>query len=600
MSCVQKFKDDIEMLRIAKEAMVNGILGKEEYETWFKTTFLEKIKKTQQYQTGKSAPTTSVGESKTQTGSKLYMIVKPEQAGKTKEVLMRMVGAFKGGDTISIIFCDNSLLQVSQTKDRAGKEDGLGKICEISSSKDANAKNAAELCDLFWENEEGYSTIACCAHSVQIHQNINGFLTKMAKRTPNQKFEIYFDEASKVAIAPKMVKRVHEWERLPNIEKIYFIDATPESREGGILSVYADDELIRLCCPTSELSENYIGVADFNHIECEALPGENSVGYAERILNADPLKSGDYAFIPSSFKRDSHYDMRDMLIAKGAVVVVLNGEHKGISCKYASDDKVTTLDFDKSAMQTDSIVDIIEREAWSVAKRLNKPLVITGGLVPGRGLSFQTEGMLFTRGIFGPNIATTAIASSQKYGRIKGNIRHLSGYAPCKVHSSKKFHKECVVQEKFARWLQVEASKGSEGDETTMNKKKAQQELTRMSVEIGLQKEARGEPTIKKFYGEEGQNEVKQWFAENLSSILGGKGPRKTKLNADGYYVRPLGKDDKRKDVCSVERLYKFRKWNQDAKPTSTHPYTWFPCYEDVNDKSTLQWWLIWYPPIEE
>jgi hypothetical protein len=574
----------IQELREMKTAMEEGLVTQEEYDVT-KNAILGSIRN----KCSRSNPTSSelVLQPEKQGGSKLYLIVKPEQAGKTMEVLQRMVGAHRTNHTISIIFCDNSLLQVSQTKARAGVMRGLGKICEISSSKDSDARSANDLYCLFDENEDEYTTIACCAHSTQIHVNINDFLNKMARRVPLQKFEIYFDEASKVAVSDKMSAKVREWEHLSNVEKIYFIDATPESKEGGLLSVYADVTPLNLCYPKGPLSANYIGVADFDWVVSKPRSGENSVGYAKRILDVDPLKAGDYAFIPAGFKRASHYDMRDMLVEKNALVVVLNGELKGLSIKHKVGGVTTSTEFDQ--IQSSSINDIIEKEAWLLAKKLNKPLVITGGVVPGRGLSFQKEGMLFTRGIFGPNVATNAKDRSQKAGRLKGNIRHFPGYAPCKVHSSKAFHDECVLQEEFGRWLQQEALKGEEGEETKMDQYTAQQELERRMVEMGMKNKDRGEPTIEKFYGDEGQAEGKKWYDDKLHSVFRGRGPNIRVKKEDGMYhttIRTMGNRAYSTLELDAEKRFGLGK---------NEKFRFHPCYADVSDSRTLQWWLIYY-----
>ena len=47
-------------------------------------------------------------------------------------------------------------------------------------------------------------------------------------------------------------------------------------------------------------------------------------------------------------------------------------------------------------------------------------------------------------------------------------------------------------------------------------------------------KEDRGEPTIKKFYGEPGQEKMIEWFKENIK-IKGKRGPNKKKNNS-GFY----------------------------------------------------------------
>jgi len=109
-------------------------------------------------------------------------------------------------------------------------------------------------------------------------------------------------------------------------------------------------------------------------------------------------------------------------------------------------------------------------------------------------------------------------------------------------------------------------------------------------------KEDRGDPTIQKFYGKEGQNKGIEFFKNNLKSKFGGNGPNKTKLGENGYYTRPLGKDKGRKNVLSTDKLFKHRKWNLDGDSSKKRTqYTWFPCYSDVTDPNTLEWWLIYY-----
>ena len=590
MSSIKQTLENLQILRELKNAVNEGLLTQEEFDET-KKVILKGIKDRRPASnvTPAEVSTELVVQSKTQNGSKFYLIVKPEQAGKTMEVLQRMVGSYRTSHTISIIFCDNSLLQVSQTKERAENMEGLGKICEISSSPGQHARNSNDLYCLLEENEEGYTTITCCANSTQIQGNIDKFLKMMDRKRKHVKFEIYFDEASKVAVSDKTSTKIREWERLPNVEKIYFIDATPESKEGGLLSVYADVTPLNLCYPKGKLSPNYVGVADFDHVEFEPMSGENCVGYAKRILDANPLKAGDYAFIPAGFKIKSHSAMRDMLIEQGALVVTLNGEFKGLSIKHEVDGETHSIEFNKKQTQTSSINDIIDKRAWSIAKKLNKPLVITGGMVPGRGLSFQKPGMMFTRGIFGPNIATNAKDRSQKYGRLKGNIRGWLGYTPCKVHSSKKFHDECVLQENFGRWLQQEAFKGEEGIETKMNQDTAHQELERMQVEMGMKNPDRGDPTIVKFEGEEGQEQGKAWFTENLLSIVGGRGPNLREKVKGMYHtsIRTLGNR-----AYSVEEL----DGNKGCGLGAKEKWRFHPCYGDINDPTTLQWWFIYYP----
>ena len=540
--------------------------------------------------------------------SKLILIGKPEQAGKTYEVLCRMVAQYKKSNTISIVFCDNSLLQTRQTKIRAAQHNGLGKVCEISSDPSADAKTGAELLDIFYENDAMFSTIVCCAHSKQLHENIDHFLDKMSTRCPQYNFEIYIDEASKVATSKKMVDRVRRWQELGNIGNIYFIDATPEDDQGGLFTEYNEIFLAPSYADGLPISENYVGIEDFNHIEFEPELGEDNVGYAKRILDADPLKSSDYAFIPAGHKQSSHDEMCEMLIAKNAVVVILNGSFKGVRYSIEGLDEVTrfcTMEFpdEKKAEKKQTINDIICTHALPIAQQYGKPLVITGGVVPGRGLSLQKPGLIFTRGIFGPCVANHNMERSQKYGRLKGNIRGWVGYDTVKVHSSKKFHTGCLIQEHTSRWILEKAQLGVEGSETHMDKVTIQEEIRRKTCEYIPEKEER-EPEIKKFEGLEGQAEGIAWWKKTFKATFGGNGPNRTSPVAmgpkAGFYIRPLGaaNDSKRTEILSTERLHKHRRWNLDRNSDKGRTwYTWWPCYEDVNNKETLQWWLIYYPP---
>ena len=95
------------------------------------------------------------------------------------------------------------------------------------------------------------------------------------------------------------------------------------------------------------------------------------------------------------------------------------------------------------------------------------------------------------------------------------------------------------------------------------------------------------EPVIKKF---KTQEEVKQYYNNELKSRFTGRGPNKRCTNKDGYYETVIGRK-RGKSIYSCHEIYEVRKWSLN----DTHHYTFHPCYEDVNDKSTLQFWLIHY-----
>lgn len=97
------------------------------------------------------------------------------------------------------------------------------------------------------------------------------------------------------------------------------------------------------------------------------------------------------------------------------------------------------------------------------------------------------------------------------------------------------------------------------------------------------------EPIIKKFKTQEA---AKRYYNKRLKSVFGGRGPQKRKPNSKGFYVTTIGRK-RGTDVYSCDEIYEVRKWSLNHD----HKLTFHPCYEDKNDKSTLQFWMIYYEP---
>ena len=93
------------------------------------------------------------------------------------------------------------------------------------------------------------------------------------------------------------------------------------------------------------------------------------------------------------------------------------------------------------------------------------------------------------------------------------------------------------------------------------------------------------EPVIKKF---KTQEEAKEYYNKELKEKMKGRGPNKINPNNDGYYEANIRGNKK---IYSCEEIYKNRRCNIE----NGAGYGFRPCYEDINDKSTLQWWFIHY-----
>jgi len=92
------------------------------------------------------------------------------------------------------------------------------------------------------------------------------------------------------------------------------------------------------------------------------------------------------------------------------------------------------------------------------------------------------------------------------------------------------------------------------------------------------------EPVIKKFNH---QHEAKEYYDNEFKIKLKikGNGPNKKKPNQDGFYEATIKKITK---VWSCEEIKR-----KVYIGSANNKYWFYPCYDDVNDKSTLQWWFI-------
>jgi len=113
-----------------------------------------------------------------------------------------------------------------------------------------------------------------------------------------------------------------------------------------------------------------------------------------------------------------------------------------------------------------------------------------------------------------------------------------------------------------------------------------------MSVSSEESNDCDDEPIIKKC---KTQDEVKEYYIREMKPIFGGHGPMKRKPNEHGYYTTNIGNSVDRIRPRTTDEIYEVRKFWLKTQKT---PYRMYPCYENINDKSTLQFWIIYKPII--
>lgn len=83
------------------------------------------------------------------------------------------------------------------------------------------------------------------------------------------------------------------------------------------------------------------------------------------------------------------------------------------------------------------------------------------------------------------------------------------------------------------------------------------------------------------------QEEAKEYYIKELKSKMKGRGPNKIKPNGDGFYEATI-RSKKKVYTCNEIKIMKKYGLNKTN-------YRFYPCYENIEDQSTLQWWFIHY-----
>jgi len=92
------------------------------------------------------------------------------------------------------------------------------------------------------------------------------------------------------------------------------------------------------------------------------------------------------------------------------------------------------------------------------------------------------------------------------------------------------------------------------------------------------------EPVINKF---DTQELAKEYYDKELKEKFKGRGPNIKLPNENGYYEATIKK---------ITKVWTSDEINSKVYIGSANNNYWiYPCYEDINNKTTLQWWLIHY-----
>ena len=351
---------------------------------------------------------------------KLLLICKPCQSGKTSLViedikkLIQLTSDDMKDNDISIIFCDNSLLQTEQLRERIEKENINAVI--ISSKSDTRTWK-----DLFLEILEGVKVFICCSNMTQINNInmlLNNFETKKNKLTENHKFNFFIDEVDKT-FAGFNFDNIINWEKNELIKKITVITATPEQflrkikRKVPILPLefsYEQNKYHKI----EESNIKYIEESDFS---------------IKSILDKHNFSDDCFLFCPGSIKRTSHKNIMKELNDYNFNVLVINSD--GIILYYYNDKE--------KEVPLEELIDPITQQRCELSKWIakiyhndsynlkNNKFAITGNLSIGRGITISSPQLMLTHAII-PNNVSNMSNLYQLVGRICGNMKEWANY----------------------------------------------------------------------------------------------------------------------------------------------------------------------------
>jgi len=396
--------------------------------------------------------------------SRFTLICKPEQSGKTFEMLKRIVEDISSPPcdktVVNIIFCDNNLLLTKQTSERVKKhlkkasedeEDAIeisGEPClEFSSkAKDANVGSVS------WAiTAEGIANILCCTNGKRV-KDAQKIIAGVDAAFPGRFFfKIWLDEAD------KYVKHIDTTFK-PLIEArenvaMYGLTATPKKlfTHYGSLNVFPLE---------NTTSGDYHGWED-NTINLIDATGSSVefVSHVLRTVGSGFIKAGTKWYIPAEHKKVSHRAVKDICSGLGFATIIINGD--GIRL-YLPDTTVYEYPKDKE-------LNIILKSIYQEHDIARFPLAITGNICIGRGISLMSEDFMLDYGIL--SSCHNPQESSQNAGRMKGNMKSWANYKPPVVFTTERFNKVAKEWEAKSRGLaELAFKKESEGRSTVITK----------------------------------------------------------------------------------------------------------------------------------
>jgi hypothetical protein len=392
--------------------------------------------------------------------SKCTLICKPEQSGKTfvmiKQIIHDLSEPTEGKKFVNIILCDNNLLLTKQTGERVKNDlSGFsvdGEIwLELSSAKRTSYHTAVAVSGAL--TTKPVTNVLCCANGVRvddIYEIIDG-LKDVRVDGKEFVFKIWLDEADKFT---SFIDQTFKGLLSRSNVQLYCITATPKE----LFKKYNSMNVLPI---ENTTTDEYHGWAD-NKLTLMDDSVPTGSAFVEHVLNTrkELICPGTKWFIPASYKKSSHIEVKDICVELGFAVLVVNGDGLSLTIPYTKELIV---------YKKDDELNVKIRQMYDSHSLDSFPFAITGNVCISRGISIMSENFMLDYGIL--SLCDNQQEASQNSGRLKGNIKGWRSYKPPVVFTTRKFNGVAEEWESKSRGLAELAFKlETEGKSTVITK----------------------------------------------------------------------------------------------------------------------------------
>lgn len=439
----------------------------------------------------------------------------------------------------NIIITANNLILTNQTYERLS-EFMKGKIFEMSSKKSSFTDVVLNIATHGQDGLPICRNVICCSNKVQFNNISNIIQSFLSQKI---KVNIYCDEIDKYWSQIKSII-----EKYPDAI-FYGLTATInkkmfDDQGGSMLFIHQD-----ICH-----GPDYVGYRDHEIITIQK---KNNIETVEKILDEIEDENANILIIPGR-TNEEHRDIAETCLLLGALPIIIN-QHGIIM--YKNKGKRGSVDL-KMIYKNKELCDILKniRNDYNITN----PIVVIGSSVcAGRGVTHQSENFIYDYGIILQN-PTNKIEIYQSVSRLAHNFKHLN--KKCKVYiteSNDKISRECED-----RIYKINEISGA-------NPVITYKEFERAG------KQEKYKYSIKEF---ETQEAAKK-YCLGIENNINNRGPVNRKLNNEGYYEATIKKITKVWTRTEID--------GNIFIGSSNNKYWLYPCYHNIEDKSTLRWLVI-------